>query len=188
MIRRTTLLTLLAITTSFSDIEQQLEKEPWVLHDFGEDQDRGGWRIQNDSVMGGLSLGQFKVEPEGYGVFWGDVSLENNGGFSSVQYFFDPINISEYETAYIRLKGDGKKYNFIVEAKRSDRHYYEIVVETGTEWETIEIPLEDLVPVRRGDRLNKPNFPGETLCQVRFLIGNGKAESFRLEVGKIWLE
>jgi hypothetical protein len=45
-----------------------------------------------------------------------------------------------------------------------------------------------MYPMRRGDRLNQPDYPGKTLSQVRLMIANGKAESFRLEIEKIWLE
>ena len=39
-----------------------------------------------DVVMGGKSSGSFALSPEGHGVFKGAVSLENNGGFSSLRY------------------------------------------------------------------------------------------------------
>jgi hypothetical protein len=41
--------------------------------------------------------------------------------------------------------------------------------------------------VRRGDRLDLPNYPGQTLAQVRLMVANGRAESFRLEVKTIGL-
>jgi hypothetical protein len=42
--------------------------------------------------------------------------------------------------------------------------------------------------MRRGDRLNIPDYPGQTLSQVRFMIANGRAESFKLEIASIKLE
>lgn len=39
------------------------------------------WVIVNDLVMGGKSTSNFKLDIDGNGVFEGDVSLENNGGF-----------------------------------------------------------------------------------------------------------
>lgn len=147
-----------------------------------------GWTVEDDGVMGGLSKGRFEVNEEGHGVFSGDVSLDNNGGFSSVQYFFDPIDVSAFQTVCLRLKGDGKDYRFLVEAEKRARHYYETSFATSGDWETVEIPLADLVPVRRGDRLDLPNFPGQTLAQIRLMIANARAESFRLEIERIWLK
>jgi len=122
-----------------------------------------------------------------YAVFSGEVSLENNGGFSSLQYYFDPIDMSACRTAVIRLKGDGKRHQFLVEAERDARHYLVYEFETGVDWQTVEIPLAERVPACRGDRLDIPNFPGQILAQVRFFIANRKAESLRLEIDGIWL-
>merc|ERR1712130_903831 len=44
----------------------------------------GGWKIVNDDVMGGVSQGASRAA-KNVMVFEGNVSLENNGGFSSVQ-------------------------------------------------------------------------------------------------------
>jgi hypothetical protein len=159
----------------------------WVISDFSTSTGAAGWQVEDDGVMGGLSQGTFMVTDEGTGVFAGEVSLDNNGGFSSVQYYFDEMDVSAYRTAVLHLKGDGKRYRFLVEAETGARHYYEAEFVTSGEWETIEIPLESLVPVRRGDRLDLPNYPGQTLAQVRLMVANGRAESFRLEVKAISL-
>ena len=159
-----------------------------VLYDFTQDREARGWRVEDDGVMGGVSRGTFRVNENGHGVFEGTVSLENNGGFSSVQYFFDPIDIRGYTTAVIRLKGDGKTYRFLVQSQRRARHYYTYEFATDGAWQTLSIPLADMVPERRGDRLDLPNFPAETLAQLRFMIANKKAESFRLEVESIGLD
>jgi len=45
-----------------------------------------------------------------------------------------------------------------------------------------------MVPKWRGDVLDQPNFTASTLAQVRLMIANGLAESFHLNVEKIWLE
>jgi NADH dehydrogenase [ubiquinone] 1 alpha subcomplex assembly factor 1 len=159
-----------------------------VLFDFNTDSYLRGWRIQDDVVMGGRSKGSFALNEKGHAVFSGEVSLENDGGFSSVQNYFDPIDVSPYDKAFVRLRGDGKSYRFIVESDRSDRHYYVHEFQTGTDWQTVEVPLAGMYPMRRGDRLSIPDYPGQTMAQVRFMIANGKPEAFRLEIDKIWLE
>ena len=158
-----------------------------VLVDFSSDDSFEAWQVEDDVVMGGVSAGEFTVNDEGYGVFSGEVSLENNGGFSSVQYYFDRMVVGEYTTACIRLKGDGKRYQFRVESGKRERHSYIYHFETSGDWETIEIPLKEMVPQWRGRKLNLPNFSGETINHIRFLIANGKAESFELMIEKVWL-
>ena len=43
-------------------------------------------------------------------------------------------------------------------------------------------------PAFRGNKLNIPNYPAETVEELAFLIGNKKAESFQLEIDSITLE
>ena len=44
-----------------------------------------GWKIVDDRVMGGRSQGNFSVNSDGFGVFEGYVTTENNGGFCSLR-------------------------------------------------------------------------------------------------------
>jgi hypothetical protein len=162
-------------------------EEGKTLFDFKKGTDISGWQIEDDGVMGGLSKGRFRLDPEGRGEFTGTVSLENNGGFSSVQWNFDPIDVSPYSTFVVRLRGDGKRYLLLTEAVPGDRHYYQAEFQTGTDWQTLEIPFKDMTPHFRGDRLDKPNFPGKTMTLVRIMIGNKKAESFNLEIDEVRL-
>ena len=67
-----------------------------TLIDFNSESDITNWRIVDDAVMGGRSNGNFKVNDAGNGLFSGKVSLENNGGFSMVQYRFDTKMVDEF--------------------------------------------------------------------------------------------
>jgi NADH dehydrogenase [ubiquinone] 1 alpha subcomplex assembly factor 1 len=158
-----------------------------ILFDFSKEADASGWAIEDDGVMGGLSKGRFRINEEGHGEFTGTVSLENNGGFSSVQWNFDPIEVGAYKAFTVRVRGDGKKYRLLTETQPGDRHYYQAEFQTGTGWQTIEIPFSKMEPHFRGDKLDKPNFPGKTAAQVRFMVANNKAETFRLEIDKVSL-
>ena len=159
-----------------------------VLFDFTDPSAMRGWQVEDDGVMGGVSRGNMVHDTAGHLIFHGDVSLENNGGFSSIQNNFDPLDVSGYQHAILRLKGDGKDYRFIVESDPNARHYYVAEFTTNGEWQEIKIPLRTMYPMRRGDRLDLPNYPGKTLSQVRLMIANGRAESFCLEIASIRLE
>ncbi len=159
-----------------------------LLFDFSAADDWSGWEIENDVVMGGNSSSYLERGDEGHAVFKGSVSLENNGGFASLQYHFDTKNIDGYKKALILLKGDGKSYQFRMKSNLRDKASYIYTFKTSGDWETIEIPLKEMEPVFRGNKLNLPNFSAETIQEVRFLIGNKKAEDFRLEIRKIELE
>lgn len=159
-----------------------------VLFDFNKDIDLTQWRVVDDVVMGGRSDGQFGISESGHGVFQGEVSLENNGGFSSVRYWFDQKNVESHERVKIRLKGDGKRYQFRVKSNQRDRFNYIYEFKTSGEWEWIEIPFSVMVPGFRGRKLNIPNYDGKHLAEIAFLISNKVPESFRLEIDKITLK
>lgn len=164
------------------------EKSGKTLFDFTDPAAMRGWHVEDDGVMDGVSKGTFTRDRDGYALFSGKVSLENDGGFSSVQCYFDPIDVSPYRTAVIRVKGDGKNYRFIVESEKDARHNYVAEFPTSGEWQEIKIPLHSMYPVRRGNRLDLPDYPGKTMAQVRFMIANGRAETFRLQIASVRLE
>ena len=159
-----------------------------TLFDFSLNSDLSNWMIVDDVVMGGRSNGQFEINKEGHGVFSGDVSIENNGGFSSVRYYCGSRDVAKYRKAVIRLKGDGKSYQFRTKTDKYDRHSYVYSFKTSGDWEVIEIPFSNMEPKFRGRQLNRSNYPGERLEEVAFLIGNKKNEPFKLEIDSIILK
>ena len=66
------------------------------------------WTATNDGVMGGLSEGGAKLVEEGM-LFSGVLSLENNGGFSSV-HANGNYDLSDYKGIRICVLGDGRTY------------------------------------------------------------------------------
>ncbi|MCA1756248.1 MAG: CIA30 family protein [Bacteroidales bacterium] len=159
-----------------------------VLFDFKKDSSSSGWYIVDDSVMGGRSEGAVTIDSDGHGVFEGTVSLDNNGGFSSVRYRSGTINLDQYNRFVLRVKGDGKSYQFRVSGSRTDRHSYTYTFATNGDWQLIEIPFAEMTPTFRGFVPDIPNFHGNKMEEMGFLIGNKKAESFRLLIDRIGAE
>jgi hypothetical protein len=159
-----------------------------MIYDFNQNSSPRDWRIIDDGVMGGLSQGRFFINEEGNGVFAGTVSLENNGGFSSVRYLCDKVKVNKKSKVLIRLKGDGKDYQFRIKDTPNNYFSYITTFKTSGNWETITIPLSDLYPSFRGRRLNLPNFESDSFEEIVFLIANKKNESFQLILDKIELE
>ena len=159
-----------------------------TIYDFSETSDLSSWYVVNDGVMGGVSKGTLQLNDEHHGVFRGTISLEYNGGFSSIRYPLATQEVSDYEFMVLRVKGDGKRYQFRVKSKRSQYYSYVAYFETSGQWETIRIPLKEIYPVFRGSRLNRPKYDGTLLEEVGILIGNKKAEAFQLEIDSIYLE
>lgn len=146
------------------------------------------WQVVDDVVMGGTSNGNFQLNKDGHAVFSGDVSLENNGGFSSVQYTFDALDITNYKTFCIKLKGDGNNYQFRLKKDQNDYYSYKKEFTTNGDWQTVKLQLTTLQPTYRGRSLDMPNFDSKSIEQLTFLIANKKPQSFKLLLDKIWLE
>ena len=162
-----------------------LTMNPIVLFDFTVKSNIDTWRVVDDNVMGGISSSKFFVDASGNGVFKGSVSLENNGGFCSVQHYLKPISVKEKKVFSIRLKGDGKKYQFRVKSKRSNYYSYIYEFQTTADWQTIEIPITELYASFRGRSIDIPNYDGASLEEIAFLVGNKKKEDFQLLIDKI---
>lgn len=146
------------------------------------------WRGVNDDVMGGISNSTMVLNQEGNGHFSGHVSLANNGGFASVQL---NTNISLDDTnkhILIRVKGDGKRYEFRLKGKISQYESYVSQFETSGEWEIIKLAIRDFYPQFRGQKLNIPNFNFKNIEQISFMITNKKEEDFNLLIDWIGLE
>ncbi len=158
------------------------------IFNFSSNNDLTGWIIVDDVVMGGRSDGGLQISEEGNAIFSGFVSLENNGGFSSIRYTFDEISISGQTKFMVRLKGDGKKYQFRVKSSRRERQSYMSHFQTDGSWQNIEIPFSGMYPSFRGMTLDMPNYPGEIMQEISFLISNKKNQSFELEIDRIWIE
>lgn len=157
-----------------------------MLYDFSVNSSRLDWQVVDDVVMGGRSNGEFFLNDKGFGVFQGNVSLENNGGFSSIRHSLQ-VKVTHQTKVKITLRGDGKTYQFRIRPSNFERHSFISEFQTTGEWEEVEIELSSMYPAFRGRKLNIPNFNSDQISEIVFLIGNKKQEKFRLEISKIEL-
>lgn len=159
--------------------------------DFGQEAAGQNWRVVNDGVMGGLSYGQAQLQ-EDLISFQGAISLDNNGGFSSLRSPYDRIDLSQFTTVSIRLKTRGQ--GFALQLYRS-RVWYEpylrhAIESVEGEWTTVSIPLADFENTRVG-RTNGQTAQQEWLrntIQLAFINTGKKAGPFELEVDYIEFE
>jgi len=156
-----------------------------MIFDFTKDADLQKWYIVNDTVMGGKSAGKMGVDGEGHGMFEGHVSLDNNGGFTSIRYDAGKTTLQGYSKFVMVLKGDGKAFQFRVKTKSNEYYSYIYSFETTGNWQTIEIPFSSMAPSFRGRTLDMKNFPGNYIEEIGFLIGNKKEEDFTLLIDNI---
>ena len=130
------------------------------------------WQVVNDGVMGGLSKGKMSADPDGNCQFSGNISLENNGGFSMVRYRTDLSRLPDHFRQFeIMIKGDGRQYQFRVKSVLDQRHSYGFYFNSKHDWQKVVIPFEKLIPIFRGNQLNLPKYQGKSLQEVAFLAG-----------------
>jgi len=180
--------TLMAINANHNELKSDSSRT--ILYSFPK-QGKGNWRVQNDVVMGGRSSSLLKIIDNNYAHFSGTVSLENYGGFCSIRQKVDqsPYIIDEKSNEFqLRVKGDGKSYNFRVRTPNG-RYSYSFTFPTNDndEWETITIPFREMEANFRGRSIDVPNYQGENILEMRLLIGNKKEESFKILVESIKL-
>jgi hypothetical protein len=162
-------------------------QDKMTIFDFSQETSSNGWYVVNDGVMGGLSKGQFSREKD-WAVFKGDVSTDNNGGFTMIQNRFKTIKTEKFTSFVIKLKGDGKDYQFRVKSDSNQQFSYVYQFSTTGEWQEISIPFSSLVPRFRGRSLDMPNFDGSKIEEIAFLIGNKNDEAFELTLDNISAE
>ncbi|KAM6555668.1 hypothetical protein CsatB_002687 [Cannabis sativa] len=117
------------------------------------------WGALDDVVMGGVSEGAFQVDANGgesgqpSGLFRGVVSTANNGGFSSIRTknFSVPEDLSAYDGLELRLKGDGRRYKFIIRTSTDwDALGYTTAFDTVEgQWQSVRLPFSSLRPIFR---------------------------------------
>lgn len=158
---------------------------PRLIFDFTRNESLKNWQVVDDNVMGGVSSGKLSINEEGYGVYEGEVSLDNDGGFSSLRYECGNIPALPTDSIIVTLKGDGKAYQLRIKDKRNTYYSYVASFKTSGKWETITIALKDMYPSFRGQDLNLPNYNKNSIEEIAILIGNKKNETFKLLLDKI---
>jgi Complex I intermediate-associated protein 30 (CIA30) len=178
------LVSIFAFSGSAIAVQGDEMSEPKNLIDF-QSPESGEWAVVNDGVMGGLSSSSVRRTDEGTGLFSGELSLENNGGFASVRCLVGLTDLSEFAGLAVRVRGDGRAYQLRLRGNdRFDGVAYRAFFETiDGEWVTARIPFEKFLPTFRGRILtDAPVLDLSQIAQVAFLIADKQPGSFALEI------
>jgi monofunctional biosynthetic peptidoglycan transglycosylase len=115
-----------------------------TLFEFSGTADEPAWNAVNDGVMGGVSRGGAKLIG-GSLHFRGVLSLENNGGFSSIRSGGPTRDLSAAKAIVLRVKGDGRTYRLQLatnaEFRRSRISYQAEFPTKRGEWTEVIVPL-----------------------------------------------
>lgn len=145
----------------------------------------GNWLVINDDVMGGRSTGNSVPIAQGI-CFTGELSLENNGGFSATRR---QVSDSPDWARGLRIvaRGDGRHYQARVRPDQMfDGVSWRRIFATDGEWQLLELPFEEFEPVFRGRPvLGAGPIRPEAISQLGFLLADGQPGSFKLEIRRI---
>lgn len=147
------------------------------------------WYAVDDGVMGGESQSTFSVV-EDEGRFYGEVSLENGGGFASVRR--DPngfeSTLADAQGIALTVRGDGRTYQLRLKSTAlGDASAYRVkFTPAQNAWETLYFPWAAFEAVRRGTVLSDaPAVTPSKIHQIGFLIADRTAGPFCLQVNRI---
>ena len=159
-----------------------------VLFDFTDAESTAPWQPINDGVMGGLSVGTLRFDPQGYAVFQGEVSFENNSGFASVRCLPRDFGIAGAEMLAIEALGDGKVYklNLRTDDSFDGVNYQARFHPPAGVWSVRRIFATDFLPTWRGRPVpDAPPLDLSRLRQIGLTIADRQAGPFRLAIRSI---
>jgi uncharacterized surface protein with fasciclin (FAS1) repeats len=158
------------------------------LFTFESSSDRN-WRSVNDDVMGGISKGRMQFNPEqNTASFIGALSLQNNGGFSTVRSKSQDLGLQGYDGLILRVKGDGRQYR--MQALASDSrwqmgNYRASFKTTKGEWQEVRIAFQDMNLNVRGRRISTKPIDSSKIRSIGFSVADKNESPFELVVDSI---
>ena len=156
--------------------------------DFGTHKDGSNWRIINDGVMGGVSVGEARLDENSL-LFVGQLSFDNNGGFASLRS--NRLNLDLRDAKFIEIKYclEGINFAFMFEQfARFWEPYYSYPLETTNgEWVTKKVPVQNLKETRMSQYTGKTFDQNNTrsFFRIGFISDDKKEERFELEIDYI---
>ena len=175
-------------TTTSTTTTPIQQAQSMILFDFNDQSDVSDWSNQNDTVMGGVS-DSATTWVDGQLVFSGNLSLDNNGGFTST---FGPINdqlptlMSGADSIIVTARGDGKTY--LMQIRNSDNTRY---IERFTTVADVEqdyvLPLADFESVdwRLSVIPNAAPIDTTTIGQLGFYLLDKQVGPFEIAISMI---
>jgi len=181
---------LVFLISIFSSFTFAQDDEMKSLFDFNSQESSGDWFIVNDDVMGGVSKSEIQMHTDGYAIFRGILSSENNGGFASIRAVIEMNSQKDFKGVLIRVRGDGNVYSLRFRTNTGfDGYAYQAKFQTDeAKWMEVRLPFSDFEPTFRGMTLdNKPGLESKNIQQIGVLIADYQFGQFSLDIDWIKL-
>ncbi|UQV24702.1 CIA30 family protein [Vibrio sp. J383] len=151
--------------------------------DFTQASEHQNWTVTNDDVMGGISTGEL-IYLDNMSRFRGELSLENNGGFSSVKRSIESL-AHEIDSIELVFVGDGRTYQLRFTTSKDGhrvqyKHYFDTI--KGQQLSKV-FHFNDFQAVFRGRLLSDaPELEARDIKQIGFLIADKQPSPFELDL------
>lgn len=141
------------------------------------------WQIVNDNVMGGVSVGDFKIQNNKL-IFFGKLSSKFNGGFASIRTR-ERIQLNSCKKINLKIIGDGNTYQIRIKDNISNYYSYSQDFKTNGLEQEITLSLSEFKPVFRGTPLSLENFDKKLITELTFMIVSKKEPDFKLQIREV---
>jgi monofunctional biosynthetic peptidoglycan transglycosylase len=157
-----------------------------TLADFKTEATTLNWTAVNDGVMGGRSRGESFVTEASHLLFKGKISLENNGGFSSIRSSGKTQDLSNYAGIELKVKGDGRQYYLTARSDgRSRLAFWSPIQPQAGQWVTLRVPFESFYATSFGRKMSGFELNIEKVTSIGFMLYDKNDGRFQLEVQSI---
>lgn len=149
----------------------------------------GAWSSVLDGVMGGLSTGRITQGEPGVLRFAGELSLENNGGFSQMRTAVPEGSCAGADGFVVACRGDGRTYTFDVRVSNvrmmAGAFQQKFTTRNG-EWTEVRLPLADFRLYSFGRAVkNAPALDAARIESIGVTLADKQAGPFQLELRSI---
>lgn len=175
-----------------------------LLWRFDDETATTAWQGLHDQLMGGRSSGSVGFKPVGSpsltypdtpeaqpcGVFCGDVSLANGGGFASVRAALPhPVPVGRAQAVVLEACGFGRPFKLALHLHpEADGVQHQVVFQAPPHWALVRLRLSDFKPTRRGRTLPMADvLSTDHIHQLGLLTTERVAGGFMLGLRAIWL-
>lgn len=167
-------------------IQAMSTHSPNLTIDFAQPNEIQNWVIVNDTVMGGRSAARLEIEQNRL-YFYGELSLQNNGGFASTRRVGSSKAWSTGQNIHLNLTGDGRQYQFRIRTNKSwDGVAYVANFKTTGNQQTLTFSQNDFTPQWRGRIVtNAPDLDFADIQQIGFMLADKQPGRFQIEVESI---
>jgi NADH dehydrogenase [ubiquinone] 1 alpha subcomplex assembly factor 1 len=144
------------------------------------------WGVVDDGVMGGLSQGKREIGKDGILRFFGTLSLENKGGFSSLRTANVNLDLGGAEGLILRVKGDGRTYQLRLstdaEYRGREMSFQAGFTAAKGDWTEVKVPFSGFLGSWRGIELPDTAFNPSKIRRLGLQLADKKEGHFELQV------